>query len=47
MPDISPGYRSHGPQSSQYYQCVEDHFEMLEQTYHDRFSNRSAFSVPM
>ena len=31
-------YRPRKPQESQYYQCVEDNFEMLEQVYDDRFT---------
>lgn len=37
MPDISPAYRPRTPQTSQYYQCVEDHFETFEQVYDERF----------
>ncbi|PIP36672.1 MAG: hypothetical protein COX20_04465 [Desulfobacterales bacterium CG23_combo_of_CG06-09_8_20_14_all_52_9] len=30
-------YRQCNPQSSSYYQCVEDHFEVFEHIYEDRF----------
>ncbi|MBU0698913.1 MAG: hypothetical protein ABIK98_05850 [Pseudomonadota bacterium] len=33
----APVYRQRDPQSSPYYRCVEDHFEMFEQVYDDRF----------
>jgi len=31
MAGTSPVYKQRNPQTSQYYQCVEDHFETLEQ----------------
>ena len=43
MPDISPVYRPRNPRASQYYQCVEDHFETLEQVYDERFSRQYGF----
>ena len=46
MPDISPVYQPRKPRSSQYYQCVEDNFETLEQVYDDRFPNRYGFFRP-
>ncbi len=47
MPDISPVYRPRKPQDSQYYQCVEDHFEEFEQVYDERFARQYGFSAPM
>jgi hypothetical protein len=46
MPDISPVYRPRSPQTSQYYQCVEDHFETFEQVYDDRFPKQYNFLQP-
>lgn len=46
MPDTSPVYRPRKPQESQYYQCVEDNFEMLEQVYDDRFATKYGFFRP-
>ena len=43
MLNLSPVYRPRKPQDSQYYQCVEDHFETLEQVYEDRFSRQYGF----
>ena len=43
MAETSDVYRPRDPQSSQYYQCVEDHFEMLEQVYDDRFAKQYGF----
>jgi len=39
----SPAYRSRRPKESQYYQCVEDNFEALEQVYDERFATRYGF----
>ena len=36
-------YRSRVPQNSQYYQCVQDHFEAFEQVYEERFSRQYGF----
>jgi len=36
-------YRPQKPQESQYYQCVEDHFERFEQVYDDRFAKQYGF----
>ncbi len=33
----APVYRQRDPQRTPYYQCIEDHFEMFEQVYEDRF----------
>ena len=43
MPDISPVYRPRKPQDSQYYRCVEDHFEEFEQVYDERFTTKYGF----
>ena len=43
MAETSAVYRPRDPQSSQYYQCVEDHFETLEQVYDDRFAKQYGF----
>jgi len=43
MPDISSVYRPRKPQQSLYYQCVEDHFEIFEQVYDDRFAKQYGF----
>jgi hypothetical protein len=43
MPDISSIYRPRKPQESQYYQCIEDHFERFEQVYDDRFAKQYGF----
>ena len=46
MSNISPIYRQRNPESSQYYQCVEDHFEAFEQVYDDRFPKQYGFLRP-
>jgi hypothetical protein len=46
MPDTSLVYRPRDPQTSQYYQCVEDHFETLEQVYDERFAKQYGFFRP-
>ena len=46
MPGTSPVYRPRKPQDSQYYQCVEDHFETLEQVYDERFAKQYGFFRP-
>ncbi len=46
MSDTSSVYRPRNPQTSQYYQCVEDHFEMLEQVYDERFTKQYGFFRP-
>ncbi len=33
-------YRQRNPQNSPYYQCVEDHFEIFEMIYEDRFERQ-------
>ena len=43
LPDISPVYQPRKPQESQYYRCVEDNFETLEQVYDERFAKQYAF----
>ena len=39
-------YRQSNPQNSPYYQCVEDHFEMFEMVYEDRFEQQYGFFRP-
>ncbi len=46
MPDTSPVYHSRRPQESQYYQCVEDNFENLEQVYDDQFAKKYGYFRP-
>ncbi len=36
-------YRRRNPQNSPYYQCVEDHFDMFEMVYEDRFERKYGF----
>ena len=36
-------YHQRNPQDSQYYQCVEDHFELFEMVYEDRFERQYGF----
>ncbi len=43
LPDISPVYQSLKPQELQYYRCVEDNFETLEQAYDERFAKQYGF----
>ena len=46
MPSTFPVYRPRKPQDSQYYQCVEDHFETLEQVHDERFAKKYGFFRP-
>ncbi len=46
MPNISPVYHPRKPQESQYYQCIEDNFENLEQAYDDEFAKKYGFFRP-
>jgi len=46
MPQISPVYQPRKPQESQYYQCIEDNFENLEQDYDDQFAKKYGFFRP-
>ncbi len=39
-------YRPCQPENSAYYQCVEDHFEDLEQVYEERFERAYGFYRP-
>ncbi|MCP4624950.1 MAG: hypothetical protein GY850_15705 [bacterium] len=39
-------YRPRNSQTTLYYQCVEDHFETLEQAYDERFSKQYGFFRP-
>ncbi len=43
MAETAPVYHPRNPQTSQYYQCVEDHFETLEQVYDEQFSSKHGF----
>jgi len=36
-------YRPRNPRASDYFQCVEDHFETFEQVYEDRFERQYGF----
>jgi len=42
----SDHYRPRSPQTSQYYRCIEDHFEAFEQVYDERFSRQYGFFRP-
>ena len=46
MPGISPVYCPRKPQESQYYRCIEDNFERLEQVYDERFAKQYGFFRP-
>jgi hypothetical protein len=46
MPQISSVYKPRKPQESQYYQCIDDNFESLEQVYDDRFAKKYGFFRP-
>ena len=46
MPDTSAVFRPRKPQDSQYYQCIEDHFEEFERIYDDRFPKKCGFLRP-
>ena len=46
MAENSAVYHPRNPNLSQYYQCVEDHFETLEQVYDERFSRQYGFFRP-
>ena len=43
MPDTSAAYQPPNPVLSQYYQCVKDHFETLEQVYDEQFAKQYGF----
>ena len=43
---VSQQYKPRNPQQSQYYRCVEDHFESFELGYDERFSARYGFLRP-
>jgi len=43
MPDTSAVYRPRKPQDSQYYQCIEDHFEEFERIFDYRFPKKNGF----
>ena len=42
----APVYRQRNPQSTPYYQCIEDHFEAFERVYEDRFERQYGFYRP-
>jgi len=42
----SSHYRPRSPQTSQYYQCIEDNFETFERVYDERFSRQYGFFRP-
>ena len=46
MSDNSAVYVPRNPSFSQYYQCVEDHFETLEQVYDERFAKQYGYFRP-
>ncbi len=37
MPEACPAYRPRKPHLTPFYQCVQDHYEMLEQVRPERF----------
>jgi hypothetical protein len=39
-------YRQRNPQSTPYYQCIEEHFEKFEQVYEGRFERQYGFFRP-
>jgi len=43
MPDISSACRHRKQQNSKVHECVEDHFEEVEQVYDDRFTAKYGF----
>jgi len=46
MPEACPVYRSRKPHLTPFYQCVQDHYETLEQVYPERFAKRYGFWRP-
>lgn len=42
----SDHYQPRNPQTSQYYRCIEDHFEAFEHVYDERFSRKYGFFRP-
>ena len=46
MPGTTSIYQPRKPQESQYYQCVEDHFERLEQVHDEIFAKQYGFFRP-
>ena len=46
MPDVCPVYRPRKPHLTPFYQCVQDHYESLEQVYPERFVKRYGFWRP-
>ena len=46
MPEACPVYRPRKPHLTPFYQCVQDHYETLEQVYPERFEKRYGFWRP-
>jgi len=46
MPVTTHLYRPRNPKQTPYYRCVEDHLEILEQVYEDRFERIYGFFRP-
>ena len=46
MANTSTVYQPRNPKTSLFYQCVEDHFETLEQIYDARFAKQYGFFRP-
>ncbi len=46
MPGKASVYQPRKPQESQYYRCVGDHFERLEQVYDELFAKKYGFFRP-
>jgi hypothetical protein len=46
MPEACPVYRPRKPHLTSFYQCVQDHYETLEQVYPERFAKRYGFWRP-
>ena len=45
-PEACPVYRPRRPHLTPFYQCVQDHYETLEQVYPERFAKRYGFWRP-
>jgi len=46
MPEACPVYCPRKPRLTPFYQCVQDHYETLEQVYPERFAKRYGFWRP-
>ena len=46
MPEACPVYRPRKPHLTPHYQCVQDHFETLEQVWPERFEKHFGFWRP-